>query len=115
MLSLPLPLPLPLSTLSLLPSSLPLPLLLPLTTETCLKVEEIKGALNKAREAGIQNILALRGDPAKGSCHVHPSPYCSFFPCGVAHEGKRTDKGDSNNVRGAIASEENRCWGGSIM
>ncbi|CAM9925046.1 unnamed protein product, partial [Ectocarpus sp. 12 AP-2014] len=35
-------------------------------TCTNLKVEEIKGALNKAREAGIQNILALRGDPAKG-------------------------------------------------
>lgn len=30
------------------------------------QVEEIKGALNKAREAGIQNILALRGDPSKG-------------------------------------------------
>ncbi|CAM9290367.1 unnamed protein product [Scytosiphon promiscuus] len=30
------------------------------------QVAEIKGALNKAREAGIQNILALRGDPSKG-------------------------------------------------
>lgn len=30
------------------------------------QAEEVKEALNKAREAGIQNILALRGDPAKG-------------------------------------------------
>ncbi|CAN0144090.1 unnamed protein product [Ascophyllum nodosum] len=35
-------------------------------TCTNLKVEEIKDALNRAREAGIKNILALRGDPAKG-------------------------------------------------
>lgn len=30
------------------------------------KVEDVKEALNRAREAGIQNILALRGDPSKG-------------------------------------------------
>eukprot|EP00981_Chlorochromonas_danica_P013041 scaffold5714_cov161-Ochromonas_danica.AAC.3 len=36
-------------------------------TCTGLKVEELKAILNAAREAGIQNILALRGDPPKGS------------------------------------------------
>lgn len=30
------------------------------------KVEDVKIALNRARDAGIQNILALRGDPSKG-------------------------------------------------
>ena len=35
------------------------------------KVEEIKDALNRAREAGIKNILALRGDPAKGKVPVN--------------------------------------------
>mmetsp|Transcript_6984 Transcript_6984/g.7628 ORF Transcript_6984/g.7628 Transcript_6984/m.7628 type:complete len:602 (+) Transcript_6984:78-1883(+) len=36
-------------------------------TCTNLKVEEIKTILKAAKDAGIQNILALRGDPAKGS------------------------------------------------
>lgn len=49
-------------------SRLPLSLLCRRWLDFVLKVEEIKGALNKAREAGIQNILALRGDPAKGAC-----------------------------------------------
>ncbi|KAG5175982.1 methylenetetrahydrofolate reductase-domain-containing protein [Tribonema minus] len=36
-------------------------------TCTGMTVEQVKEALIKAREAGIQNILALRGDPSKGS------------------------------------------------
>jgi len=36
-------------------------------TCTNLKVEEITTILQAAKDAGIQNILALRGDPAKGS------------------------------------------------
>ncbi|CAM9420135.1 unnamed protein product [Phaeothamnion confervicola] len=36
-------------------------------TCTGLTVPEIKNALQQARDAGIQNILALRGDPAKGA------------------------------------------------
>lgn len=39
---------------------------IPTRLHRCKQVAEIKGALNKAREAGIQNILALRGDPSKG-------------------------------------------------
>jgi len=34
---------------------------------TNITVEEIKTILRTARDAGIQNILALRGDPLKGS------------------------------------------------
>lgn len=41
-------------------------------TCTNLTVEEIKQILNKAKELGIQNILALRGDPAKGSFTWEP-------------------------------------------
>jgi len=36
-------------------------------TCTNLHVDKIKAALNEARQAGIQNILALRGDPPKGA------------------------------------------------
>jgi methylenetetrahydrofolate reductase (NADPH) len=36
-------------------------------TCTGLAIEELKAILRAAREAGIQNILALRGDPPKGS------------------------------------------------
>lgn len=41
-------------------------------TCTNLKIDEIKAILNTAKEMGIQNILALRGDPAKGSIAWEP-------------------------------------------
>lgn len=43
-------------------------------TCTNLTVEEIKQTLKTARDMGIQNILALRGDPAKGSISWEPYP-----------------------------------------
>jgi methylenetetrahydrofolate reductase (NADPH) len=43
-------------------------------TCTNLTVEEIKEILKAARNAGIQNILALRGDPPKGSVSWEPFP-----------------------------------------
>lgn len=43
-------------------------------TCTDLKVDEIKKILNSAREAGIQNILALRGDPPRGKISWSPVP-----------------------------------------
>lgn len=43
-------------------------------TCTNLTVEEIKKILKTARDVGIQNILALRGDPAKGSLAWEPCP-----------------------------------------
>ena len=39
---------------------------------TNLRVEEIKEILRAAREAGIQNLLALRGDPPKGALSWEP-------------------------------------------
>ena len=83
---------------------------LPPTAETCLKVEEIKGALNKAREAGIQNILALRGDPAKGSRHARCRPYSSVFPLWrrprVQKEGhgRQQQRGEGDSVGGNVVS-----------
>ena len=43
-------------------------------TCTNLTVEEIKKILNSAKEMGIQNILALRGDPPKGAISWEPTP-----------------------------------------
>jgi methylenetetrahydrofolate reductase (NADPH) len=43
-------------------------------TCTNLAVDEIKRILKTARDMGIQNILALRGDPAKGSISWEPYP-----------------------------------------
>lgn len=41
-------------------------------TCTNLRIEDIKKILNAARQAGIQNILALRGDPPKGQIFWEP-------------------------------------------
>jgi methylenetetrahydrofolate reductase (NADPH) len=41
-------------------------------TCTNLTVDQIKGILKSARAAGIQNILALRGDPPKGAINWRP-------------------------------------------
>ena len=41
-------------------------------TCTNLVVDEVKGILKAARAAGIQNILALRGDPPKGALNWRP-------------------------------------------
>lgn len=41
-------------------------------TCTNLTVDELKGVLKAARAAGIQNILALRGDPPKGALNWRP-------------------------------------------
>ena len=41
-------------------------------TCTNMKVDELKVILLKCREAGIQNILVLRGDPAKGATSWEP-------------------------------------------
>jgi methylenetetrahydrofolate reductase (NADPH) len=41
---------------------------------TNMKVEDLKTILAAAREAGIQNILALRGDPPKGAVAWEPIP-----------------------------------------
>ena len=43
-------------------------------TCTNLTVDEIKKILQSARDAGIQNILALRGDPPKGAITWKPTP-----------------------------------------
>jgi methylenetetrahydrofolate reductase (NADPH) len=43
-------------------------------TCTNLRIDEIKEILKIAREAGIENILALRGDPSKGSVSWEPCP-----------------------------------------
>ncbi|KAJ1434432.1 FAD-linked oxidoreductase-like protein [Ochromonadaceae sp. CCMP2298] len=43
-------------------------------TCTNLTIGEIKRILQSAREAGIQNILALRGDPPKGAIAWEPTP-----------------------------------------
>jgi len=43
-------------------------------TCTNLTIEEIKKILNSAKEMGIQNILALRGDPPKGAISWEPTP-----------------------------------------
>lgn len=43
-------------------------------TCTTMTVEEIKDTLKAAREAGIQNILALRGDPPKGVSSWEATP-----------------------------------------
>lgn len=43
-------------------------------TCTNLTVEEIKKILNSAKEMGICNILALRGDPPKGAISWEPTP-----------------------------------------
>jgi methylenetetrahydrofolate reductase (NADPH) len=41
-------------------------------TCTNMKVEELKQILSAARDAGIENILALRGDPPKGAISWEP-------------------------------------------
>ncbi len=43
-------------------------------TCTNLKVDEIKVILNHAKEVGIQNILALRGDPPRGAIAWESTP-----------------------------------------
>lgn len=43
-------------------------------TCTNLTIENIKEILRSAREVGIQNILALRGDPPKGAIQWEPTP-----------------------------------------
>lgn len=43
-------------------------------TCTNLSIEDIKKILKAAKDIGIQNILALRGDPAKGSIAWEPYP-----------------------------------------
>lgn len=83
-------------------------------TCTNLTVEEIKLILKTARDMGIQNILALRGDPAKGSISWEPYPggcenaidlvklirkeHGDYFCIGVAGfpEGHPYSTGDSN-------------------
>jgi methylenetetrahydrofolate reductase (NADPH) len=41
---------------------------------TNLRIDEIKSILQMAKDAGIQNILALRGDPPKGAISWEPIP-----------------------------------------
>lgn len=69
-------------------------------TCTGLKVDELKAILSAAKEAGIKNILALRGDPPKGSLSWEPIPggcanaidlvrlirreHCDYFCIGAA-------------------------------
>lgn len=43
-------------------------------TCTNLRLDEIKEILRAAREAGIKNVLALRGDPPKGAISWEPEP-----------------------------------------